>query len=296
MNNISMNAYAKINLGLDVIGKRENGYHDLKMIMQTINLYDRLYFDVQESKGVELTSNLSNLPLGENNLIVRAANLMLEHYNISKGLRINLQKNIPIAAGMAGGSTDAATTMLAINKLFDLNIPQKELMELGIILGADVPYCILRGTALSEGIGEILTPLSPLPKCHILIVKPNASVSTKYVYQHLVLDNTTIHPDIDGIRACIEAKNIPGMCDLLGNVLETVTIPKHPKIEEIKQFMKSMGAIGTLMSGSGPTVFGIFPTYRHAKLAYDKFKKGPYQKQTFLTVPYDPNQILNNEK
>ena len=288
MNEISIKAYAKINLGLDVIRKREDGYHELKMIMQTINLYDTLTLTATEEPGIQLHINLSSLPCNENNLVVKAAKLMMDTYHITQGVKIELLKHIPIAAGMAGGSADAAATLKAMNELFQLGASREDLMRLGVTLGADIPYCIMEGTALSEGIGEVLTPLPAMPSCHILVVKPNVNVSTKFVYQNLKINENTKHPDIDGMVASIHKNDLHGIIDRLGNVLETVTIPKHPKVEQIKKDMLNMGALGTLMSGSGPTVFGIFRNYSSAKRCYDAFKRSPYKSQTFLTLPYQP--------
>lgn len=288
MNEVKKKAYAKINLGLDVIRRREDGYHELKMIMQTINLYDLITVSIRDDQQIQMKTNLSSLPCNENNLVVKAAQLMMDTYRLKQGVQIELIKHIPVAAGMAGGSADAAATLKAINELFELNLSNEELMKLGVTLGADIPYCILEGTALSEGIGEILTPLPAIPACYILIVKPNVGVSTKFVYQNLVLNNETFHPDVDGIVTAIENNNLTGIISRLGNVLETVTIPKQPKVAQIKEEMLRLGALGSLMSGSGPTVFGIFPNYSLAKRAYDIFKKGPYRSQTFLTLPYQP--------
>ena len=288
MSDITMKAYAKINLGLDVIRRMENGYHELKMIMQTINLYDTLTITIQEQPGIQLTSNHSYLPTNENNLVVKAAKLMIDTYGVEQGVTIDLEKHIPVAAGMAGGSADAAATLKGMNELFGLGATMEDLKQLGVTLGADIPYCIMEGTALSEGIGEILTRLPAMPQCYIVIVKPNISVSTKFVYQNLVLDDSIVHPDIDGIVASIEDGNLSGIVERLGNVLETVTIPKYPKVEDIKHKMIQMGALGALMSGSGPTVFGIFENHASAKKCYDSFKRGPYRSQTFLTLPYQP--------
>lgn len=288
MNELTMHAHAKINLGLDVIGKREDGYHELRMIMQTINLYDKLTFSLREDSEIHLTSNLTSLPCNDNNLIIKAVKLMTERFSLTRGVDIKLSKHIPIAAGMAGGSSDAAVTLKAMNELFELGLSLEELMELGVTLGADVPYCLMEGTALSEGIGEILTPLTAVPRCHILIVKPNTNVSTRYVYQNLKITEETIHPDITGMVEAIEQNQLSGILSRLGNVLETVTIPKCPKIAEIKEEMLRLGALGSLMSGSGPTVFGIFTSYSKAKAAYEEFKKGPYHSQTFLALPYQP--------
>lgn len=291
MNEITKKAYAKINLGLDVIRKREDGYHELKMIMQTINLYDLITISLRDDQEIQMKTNLSSLPCNENNLVFKAACLMLETYQIKQGVQIELVKHIPIAAGMAGGSADAAATLKAINELFDLGASMKDLMKLGVKLGADIPYCILEGTALSEGIGEILTPLPAMPQCHILIVKPNVGVSTKFVYQNLKLTDKTVHPDIDGMVAAIHNHELSEIISRFGNVLETVTIPKQPKVAQIKEEMLRLGALGSLMSGSGPTVFGIFANYGLAKHAYDIFKKGPYKSQTFLTLPYQPERV-----
>ena len=183
---------------------------------------------------------------------------MMEQFDIKQGVCIRIEKHIPVAAGMAGGSTDCAAVLYGMNKLFDLQLSQKKLREIGVKLGADVPYCLMRRTALSEGIGEILTPVAPLPDCPILIAKPSISVSTRYVYEHLKLNEETLHPDVDGIVSALKAKDLYGVTDRLGNVLETVTIPEHPVIADIKQQMMQSGAVNALMSGSGPTVFGIF--------------------------------------
>ena len=290
MNEISKKAYAKINLGLDVIRRREDGYHELKMIMQTINLYDQLRLTKTDEPGITMTSNLLSLPCNDSNLAVKAARLMIDTYQIKQGVSIELSKHIPIAAGMAGGSADAAAVLKGMNELFALNASLQELMELGVKLGADVPYCVMEGTALSEGIGEVLTPLSAIPPCHILIVKPNISVSTKFVYQNLKITEDTIHPDIDGIVTSIHKKDLRGIVERLDNVLETVTVPNYPKVTEIKEEMIRLGAMGSLMSGSGPTVFGIFEHFSTAKKAYDTFKKGPYKSQTFLTLPFQPER------
>lgn len=249
---------AKINLGLDVIGKRPDGYHDVRMIMQSINLYDSITITKTKSPKITVKTNLSYLPTNENNLVYRAADLLISEFNITDGVFINLEKHIPVAAGLAGGSSDAAATLLGINKLFRLGLSKRELMQRGVTLGADIPFCLLRGTALSEGIGEVLTPLPPMPKCHIIIAKPDISVSTKYVYDNLTLDETTVHPDIDGMVELLTEQDLHGIANKLSNVLEQVTVTKYPIIREIKQFLIDHGALNSLMSGSGPTVYGIF--------------------------------------
>jgi len=282
MNEYQMKAYAKINLGLDVVRRLENGYHEVKMVMQTVGIYDVLTFERTE-EGIVLTTNAGELPTDENNLIYKAAKLMFERYHIQEGVRIHLQKNIPIAAGMAGGSTDAAATMKGINRLFDLGCDLRELMELGVQIGADVPYCILGGTALAEGIGEKLTPLTPAPECFVLVAKPDINVSTKYVYEHLNLAEIEEHPDIDGMVRAIEAGSLQGILERLENVLESVTITAYPIIADIKNRMRELGAVKSLMSGSGPTVFGIFTDESKVWQAYESIEEEGLAKQVFVT-------------
>lgn len=263
-------APAKINIGLDVIRKRPDGYHDLKMIMQTINLFDVLTFEFTDGDKHVLTGTADTIALDDSNLIIKAANLLTSEFHITKALRINLEKNIPVAAGMAGGSTDAAATLIAINDIFELGLGTDELMKLGIRLGADVPYCIMRGTALSEGIGDILTPLKPFDGITVLIAKPPVDVSTAYVYGNLKLTPDIVHPDIDAVAAAMKDRNLPLLGSLCANVLETVTIPAHPVIAAIKETMLSCGADVSLMSGSGPSVFGLYGNESDAYAAKEK--------------------------
>lgn len=284
MNEYRIKAYAKINLGLDVIRRLPNGYHEVKMIMQSIGLCDELTLE-RTPEGITLTTNHSELSCGEDNLVYKAAKLMFDTYHIPGGVHIHLQKNIPIAAGMAGGSTDAAAAMKGINRLFDLEIPMPRLMELGMSIGADVPYCILGGTALAEGMGEKLTPLTPAPDFYILVVKPHISVSTKYVYEHLDLAKIQRHPDIDGMVRSIESSSLQGILDRMGNVLETVTIPAYPVIDNLKRRIRELGSINSLMSGSGPTVFGIFLSEQAAEFACEQLKSENSSIQVFLTTP-----------
>lgn len=283
MEQIVLKAYAKINLGLDVLGRLPNGYHKVKMVMQTVGISDELTLEKAEGE-VTMTTDSAELPVDRNNLICKAAVLMRETYGIKEGVRIHLKKSIPIAAGMAGGSTDAAATMLGMSRLFELERPREELMRLSVSIGADVPYCILGGTALAEGIGEILTPLSPAPACHVLVAKPDISVSTKYVYEHLDAAEKLQHPDIDGMVAAIEKGSLPGILERLGNVLESVTIPAYPVIDLTKKRMLALGAAGSLMSGSGPTVFGIFPDEATADHAREQLEKEALAKQLFVTT------------
>lgn len=286
MKTVWINAPAKINLGLDVVRRRDDGYHEVKMIMQSVRLFDRLTITRTYNPDIRLSTNLGFLPVGEDNLVYKAAALLKEEFEIKSGLNIHLEKRIPVAAGMAGGSTDAASCLLAMNRLFGLELSNEVLMERAVRLGADVPYCVIKGTALSEGIGEILTPLPQAPDCHVLIVKPNFHVSTKFVYSHLKLTDETVHPDIDAIISCIKNDDLHGMCENMENILETITIPEHPEIEEIKNTMLKHGAIGSLMSGSGPTVFGIFDDLDKAKLAKEKCRQLPYRCFVFVTDFY----------
>jgi len=275
-------AYAKINLGLDVIDRLPNGYHEVKMVMQTVGIYDVLTLE-KIPEGIIVTTDNGELPTDENNLIYKSAKLMKEKYSIQEGVRIHLEKNIPIAAGMAGGSTDAAATFIGMNELFDIGATEEELRELGVKVGADVPYCIMGGTALAEGIGEVLSPL-PAPKdCFLLIAKPDINVSTKYVYEHLDAEGVEIHPDIDGMIEALEQGSLEGIVKRLGNVLENVTVKKYPVIQEIKENMLENGALGSLMSGSGPTVFGMFDKKETAEKAMEALKAKGLAKQLFVT-------------
>lgn len=286
-NDISLKALAKINLGLDVVRRREDGYHEVRMIMQTVQLYDRLDIKRTQEPGIQIQTNLSFLPVNENNLIYKAAKLLMDEFSITDGISVKLDKRIPVAAGMAGGSTDAAAMLFGMNRLFSLGLTKRELMERGVQIGADVPYCIMRGTALAEGIGEALSPLPPMVKCPVLIAKPSISVSTKFVYQNLKLDDTTIHPDIDRLIDDIKAKNLHDIAAHMGNVLETVTIPNYPVIDEIKKHMLSNGAVGAMMSGSGPTVFGLFDDEDTAKKAYKAMRSSHLARQVYLTSVYN---------
>lgn len=286
-NDISLKALAKINLGLDVVRRREDGYHEVRMIMQNIYLYDRLDIKRTQEPGIQIQTNLSFLPVNENNLIYKAAKLLMDEFSITDGVSVKLDKRIPVAAGMAGGSTDAAAMLIGVNRLFSLGLTKRQLMERGVQIGADVPYCIMRGTALAEGIGEELSPLPPMVKCPVLIAKPSISVSTKFVYQNLKLDDTTIHPDIDRLIDDIKAKNLHDIAAHMGNVLETVTIPNYPVIDEIKKHMLSNGAVGAMMSGSGPTVFGLFDDEDTAKKAYKAMRSSHLARQVYLTSVYN---------
>ena len=283
MDEISLKALAKINLGLDVLGKREDGYHEVRMVMQTIHLYDRVEIKQTRSPHIHVETNLYYLPVNEDNLVYRAAKLMKDEFQIKEGVRIVLQKFIPVAAGLAGGSSDAAAVLVGMNRIFNLGLKQNKLMELGLKIGADVPFCIMRGTALAEGIGEKLTALPPMPKCPVLIAKPAISVSTKAVYEGLKLYDGMEHPDIDGVMEGIQQKDLKGVASHMGNILETVTIPMYPVIEDIKKLMLENGALNAMMSGSGPTVFGLFPNEKEIRRAYEALKQSGLAKNVYTS-------------
>lgn len=287
MDEISVKALAKINLGLDVVRRREDGYHEVKMIMQTIHLFDRVQLKKKKEAEVTLRTNLSFLPVDENNLAYRAAEMLRTEFDIKEGVEINLEKHIPVAAGMAGGSTDGAAVLYAMNEMFELGLSKQMLMDRGVKLGADVPYCIMRGTALAEGIGEKLTQLPPMVKCPVLIAKPQISVSTRYVYEHLQLSGQSVHPDIDKLVEKIREKDLEQIGAAMGNILETVTIPEHPEIEAIKSCMIKAGAVNAMMSGSGPTVFGLYATREEAKRATEAVREQGIARQVFVTEIYN---------
>lgn len=284
---ITLRAYGKVNLGLDVLRRLENGYHEVKMIMQTVDLYDLLTFEKMDGAGVEIHSSQPDLPVGEDNIIYKACGLMMSEYGLTGGVKVTLEKNIPVAAGMAGGSTDAAAALTAMNSLYDLGLSQKELLELGVKIGADVPYCVMQGTALSEGIGEQLTALAPMPECTMVIAKPPVGVSTKWVYQNLKASELSDHPDIDGMVDALKAGDLRGVTDRMANVLETVTIPVHREIAQIKDIMLENGAMNSLMSGSGPTVFGIYDDADAAEQTAEKLKASGLANQVYVTLPYN---------
>ena len=289
MDKIQLKALAKINLGLDVLRRREDGYHEVKMIMQTIGLHDDLEIRKTKTPGIQVKTNLYYLPTNENNLVYKAAKLLMDEFQIQDGVSIQLKKRIPVAAGMAGGSSDGAAVLWGINQMYGLGLSMQALMERGVRLGADVPYCIQRGTALAEGIGEKLSVLPPMPKCTILIAKPGISVSTKFVYENLHANDLKPeqHPDVDSMIEAMRQKDLGLLCSRMGNVLETVTIPAYPVINEIKRTMIDNGAIGSMMSGSGPTVFGIFDSPAAAKQAMKAVRAAKLAKQICLTTPYN---------
>lgn len=273
MEKIVCKAMAKVNLGLDVLRRRQDGYHEVRMIMQSVDLYDVLTFEKTEAAGIVIRTNKKNIPTDQRNLIYKAADLLMQKYSITDGLRVTLEKRIPMAAGMAGGSTDAAAVFVAMNELFSLHMTQESMCELAVTIGADVPYCIVGGTVLAEGIGEKLTKLADAPACTLLIAKPSVGVSTKYVYENLHADKLRQHPDIDGMLTAICEDDLDGVAKRLGNVLETVTVKAYPVIEKLKSWMMEHGAVNALMSGSGPTVFGIYKEAQEAQRACEQLRK-----------------------
>ncbi len=288
-NTLKMKAYAKVNLALDVLRRKPDGYHEVKMVMQNLDIYDELEFTVVEriSKETEisLTTNKEGIPTDDRNLICKAIRLLFEEYNITSKIKINLIKNIPAEAGMAGGSTDCAAALKAVNTLYELGLNEETLMKQGVKLGADVPYCVMARTALSEGIGEVLTPVTGLSDCLVLVAKPPVNVSTKMVYTNLKLDEVTKHPNVDGMVNALETKDLFAVAKHMENLLETVTVKLHPEIEELKNIMKKMGALNAIMSGSGPTVFGIFTDETKIKEAAKYIKDSGLSKEVFVTGP-----------
>lgn len=261
-------SYAKINLTLDVLGKLGNGYHEIKMIMQSINLFDLVIVDMQPS-GISISTNCSHLPNNAKNIAYKAAELFFKETKSDGGAKILIHKNIPIAAGLAGGSGNAAAVLCALNLLYNTHLSDSELAEIGLMLGADVPYCIFGGTCLAEGIGEHLTPLPPVEGLPIVLVKPPVNVSTAVIYNNIDSEKNLRHPDTDAAISAIQCGNTDALCANLFNIMEPVTQNLCPQIPQIKQTLIDLGACASVMSGSGPTVFGIFPDNSAAKKAHD---------------------------
>ena len=269
---MKIKAYGKVNISLDVVGKREDGYHLLSMIMQNIDLYDEIEVEKQEC-GIILECNKSYVPVDNRNLAYKAAEIFKERYDIVDGVKINIEKNIPVSAGLAGGSTDAAAVLKVMNKLFNVNATEEELMELGLKLGADIPYCIHGGTALCEGIGEIITPIKPFRDNIVVLVKPAFGVSTKEVYKNFNLEKVKQHPKTAEIINAIENDDLNFVASNMKNLLENVTLRKHKILIKIKEEMNACGAINSMMSGSGPTVFAFFDDMLKAQRCFEKMKK-----------------------
>ena len=278
---MKIKAYAKINISLDIVGKRESdGYHLLKMIMQNIDLYDEISVEKQK-EGITISCNKNYVPTDSRNLAYKAASLFKETYNIEDGVHIDIVKNIPVSAGLAGGSTDAAAVLKLMNKIFEVNVSDEELMDIGLKLGADIPYCINGGTALCEGIGEKITTLQPFKDKILVLVKPSFGVSTKEVYKSFNLDRVRVHPKTENLIEAMENDNLYYVANNMKNLLENVTLRKHNILIKIKEDMNRYGAVGSMMSGSGPSVFAFFDDMLKAQRCYEKMKK--YYREVFLT-------------
>lgn len=254
---ISVKAPAKINLSLDVIRRRDDGYHDLEMVMTMIDLADRVDLWDEEQPLIRIKSSSSFIPTDSRNIVYQAASLLREQVGISRGVTIHIQKNIPISAGLGGGSSDAAATLRGLNHLWNLGLTLDELAAIGAEIGSDVPFCVHGGTAFATGRGEILKPLPSPPPCWVVLAKPAVSVSTKDVYEALDVASIHFRPDTEGMIRAIEEQHYDDMCRLTCNVLEEVTMVLHPEVKWYKRLISNFGADAVLMSGSGPTVFAL---------------------------------------
>ncbi|KAB3540963.1 4-(cytidine 5'-diphospho)-2-C-methyl-D-erythritol kinase [Alkaliphilus pronyensis] len=285
MKRIQLKARAKINLSLDVLRRRPDGYHEVEMIMHQIDLFDRVQINEREDNKIVINTNCGYIPKDSDNIAYKAASLIGNTFNINKGLDIHIEKKIPVAAGLAGGSSNAAAVIIGLNRLWNLKLTVKEQMELGVKIGADVPFCIAGGAALAEGIGERLTPIKGLKNLWLVISKPSISVSTADVYKSLSLPNIQDkRPDTQMLLRAVECGDINLLASNMKNVLETVTEEKYPVITKIKRKMMEYNALGSIMTGSGPTVFGIFKNYHRAKSAYEHLSL--LYKQTYIVQSF----------
>ncbi len=291
MQQITIHAHAKINLALDVLNRRPDNYHNVRMVMQSLALSDTLTLQKKSAKGITLSvqnaASHPDIPWDRDNLIHKAAKAFMDAYGIEGGVHISTEKQIPSAAGLAGGSADAAATLHGMNQLFEMNASLEELQAIGVQLGADVPFCLMQGTALAEGIGEQLTPLKPAPALFCVLVKPEAGISTKQVYEQLNIKKAK-HPDIDASLKAIEESSIPALCSTLENILEPVALGLCPQIAAIEEKLSIFGALGTCMSGSGPTVYGLFTDSNKADAATEYFLYHGYTNRAFSTKFYQP--------
>lgn len=262
-------APAKINLSLDVLSKRQDGYHEVEMVMTMVDLADRLEMQELPRDTIIISSQVGYIPLDEKNLAFQAAKLIKDRYEVRKGVYIHLDKHIPVAAGLAGGSSDAAATLRGLNRLWDLNIPLEELKKLGAELGSDVPFCVTGGTALATGRGEKLEPIENPPQCWVVLAKPPLNVSTSEIYGKLKASEIKRHPRTADLLQAIAHHDFAGVCEELGNVLEEVTLDLYPEVRQLKECMERLGAEGVLMSGSGPTVFGLVAKEAKAARIYN---------------------------
>jgi 4-diphosphocytidyl-2-C-methyl-D-erythritol kinase len=290
MDEVTIKALGKINIGLDVTGRREDGYHLVRMIMQTVHIYDLVTIVKTGEPDISMTTNVRFLPVDQDNLCIRAAALLAEEFSLPTGVKISLSKRIPVAAGMAGGSADAAAVLFGMNKLYGLGLSMEQLQQRGLTLGADVPYCLMRGTALAEGIGEKLTELPPMMRCPVLIAKPAISVSTRWVYEQLDSLENPVHPDIDVMIEDIRAQDLHRLGSHMGNILEGVTISRYPVIRQIKELMTENGAVVAMMSGSGPTVFGFFDDEKALHQAKKVLERSKLAARVQCTTMYNTNR------
>lgn len=287
MNSIKLKSRAKINLVLDVLKKREDGYHDLKMIMQTLSLCDNIYMSKIEQNKIIINTNHFYLPTDDKNIVYKTIDLLKNKYNITEGLHVFIDKQIPISAGLAGGSGNCAAALIGMNKLFNLKLKKIDLINIGKTLGADVPFCIVKGTALCEGIGDIITPLSPIKHCYVVVVNPKIKVSTAKVFKNL--DISKLQKKINADLIIPNLDNLTMISKLLSNDLEQGVIKKYPIIEELKLAMLKTKALGSLMSGSGPTVFGIYASKKDALFSIKYIKKNFKNiNPPFLTTTFNP--------
>ncbi|MDZ5253161.1 4-(cytidine 5'-diphospho)-2-C-methyl-D-erythritol kinase [Clostridium sp. LIBA-8841] len=288
---MKMKAYAKVNIALDAIGKREDNYHLLRMIMQTVDLYDVIDIEKSNDSSISISCNKHYVPTDERNLAYKAAVLFRENFNIKGGVKISIKKNIPVAAGMAGGSTNAAAVLVMMNKLFKVNASLEELKELGLKIGADVPYCIEGGTALCEGIGEVITPLKPFENKILVVLKPNFGVSTKEVYTNLDINKIRKHVNIEELIEAMENDDLNYVAKNMKNVLENVTLKKHSVLKTIKEDMRRSGALGAMMSGSGPTVFAFFDDMLTAQKSFEFLKNKYKYSDVYITRTISNNNL-----
>ena len=275
MDEITLYAYGKINLAIDVTGTRPDGYHLVRMIMQTVGIYDIVTIkkEPESTERISLTCSRADVPAGSSNIAWKAASSVMEYSGLKENISIHIEKNIPMAAGMAGGSTDAAAVIRGLNSLFGLKLTQEEMDGIAVKLGADVPFCLRKGTYLAEGIGEVLTRLDDAPKSHVLIVNPPFEVSTASVYRALDGIPDPVHPDIDRLVSLLKEDTMAPFASEMGNILELVTVKENPLIEDIKSAMTDRGALGSMMTGSGPTVFGLFDSSEAARSACIAFSE-----------------------
>ncbi|MBO5588215.1 MAG: 4-(cytidine 5'-diphospho)-2-C-methyl-D-erythritol kinase [Selenomonas sp.] len=286
---VTIEANAKINLTLDILGKRPDGFHEVAMVMQTIGLHDTMVMEKTESE-IELSISVPWLKADEKNLAWRAAELMRQEFNLGGGVRMELTKRIPIAAGLAGGSADAAAVLKGMNDLYGLQLSEEKLCELGARLGSDIPFCIKGGTMLATGRGEVLKRLSDMPETWVVLAKPRISVSTAWAYQNYDEQGAEKHPDNEAIKRAITRGNRKAIAGLLCNVLESVTIKKYDVIAEYKQMMLDKGAMASMMSGSGPTVFGLAKSREQAEAIADVLRQNT-NADVFVTRTFQMNRI-----